>query len=66
MRLHGEGASADLLSVEIVRKELPPLLADIPLNKIYNFVETCICDVYVVFVASAAFTNVLMLLIMLL
>ncbi len=40
LRLYGEGASANLVSVEIVRKELPPLLADTPLNKIYNFDET--------------------------
>jgi hypothetical protein len=40
MRLHGEGADANLQSVEIVRKELPPLLADTPLSNIYNFDET--------------------------
>ena len=40
VRLHGEGADAYLVSVETVSKELPPLLADTSLHKIYNFDET--------------------------
>jgi hypothetical protein len=38
--MHGEGADADLDSVAIVRRELPPLLAETPLENIYNFDET--------------------------
>lgn len=38
--MHGEGADADLDSVTIVRRELPPLLADTPPENIYNFDET--------------------------
>jgi len=34
------GVDADLDSVAIVRRELPPLLADTPLENIYNFDET--------------------------
>jgi hypothetical protein len=40
IRLHGEGASADNDRVAIVRTQLPPLLADTPLDKIYNFDES--------------------------
>jgi hypothetical protein len=40
MRLHGEGADADMNSVATARRELPPILADTPLSKIYNFDET--------------------------
>ena len=39
--MHGEGEDADLNSVLIVRSELPQLLADTPLENIYNFDETC-------------------------
>ena len=38
--MHGEGEDADLNSVLIVRSELPQLLADTPLENIYNFDET--------------------------
>ncbi len=40
VRLHGEGDEADLVPVATVRTELPPILTDTPLNKIYNFDET--------------------------
>ena len=40
MAFHGEGAAADEMSVEQVRKEVPLLLSDIPLHKIYNVDET--------------------------
>jgi hypothetical protein len=38
--LYGEGADADLDSVAIVKRELPPLLSKTPLENIYNFDET--------------------------
>lgn len=38
--LHGEGEDADLASVQVVRQTLPPILADVPLHKIFNFDET--------------------------
>lgn len=40
IRLHGEGADADLRGVHISRTQLPPLLADVDLEHIYNFDET--------------------------
>lgn len=40
MVFHGEGADADMQSVEITRKQMPMLLADKDLDKIYNFDET--------------------------
>lgn len=40
VKLHGEGADADVAAVQIVRQQLPRLLADTPLDKIYNFDET--------------------------
>jgi hypothetical protein len=39
--MHGEGADADLDSVAIVRREIPPFLAEAPHENIYNFYETC-------------------------
>jgi len=39
--IHGTGEDADLNSVVIVRSELPQVLANTPLENIYNFDETC-------------------------
>ena len=54
--LHRKGADADLDSVAIVMRELPPLLADTPLENIYNFDETGVVvvdDVAVVVVVGS-------------
>ena len=40
VRLHGEGADADMRGVAITRAQLPPLLCDIDPENIYNFDET--------------------------
>ena len=40
IRLHGEGQDADLRSVHVVRTQLPRILGEVPLSKIYNFDET--------------------------
>ena len=47
LRLHGEGADADLESVHIVREQLPGILKDTPLENIYNFDETGIPRLFV-------------------
>lgn len=39
-RFHGEGADAVQESVAICRRQLPALLASVPVDKIYNFDET--------------------------
>ena len=38
--LHGEGADADMASVQVVRTHLPRILQDVPMKNIYNFDET--------------------------
>ena len=39
--MHGEGVDDDLDFVAIVGRKLPHLLAEIPLENIYNFDVTC-------------------------
>jgi hypothetical protein len=41
LRLRGEGESADLVYVQAVREQLLLILMDVPLEKIFNFDETC-------------------------
>ena len=45
IRLHGEGEDADMQGVHITRTQLPPLLAGIDPDLIYNFDETGECIV---------------------
>ena len=40
VRLHGEGEDASMEGVHITRTQLPPLLADVDPDMIYNFDET--------------------------
>jgi hypothetical protein len=41
LRLYGEGESANLVSMQAVREQLPLILKDVTLEKIFNFDETC-------------------------
>jgi hypothetical protein len=66
VRLHGEGDVADLVSVETVRKELPPFLADTPLHKIYNFDETGMVMVMMMTMMMIMMMMLLLLLLLLL